>query len=56
MKHLIQNLGLIIFMIAIGLLVFSLTRDMGNNVLLITSGGLILLGLVVHVILNKTFE
>jgi hypothetical protein len=53
MKQLIQNLGLILFFIAIVLLVFGLNQDRDNNTYLIVSGLLMLTGLVVHVIANK---
>jgi hypothetical protein len=55
MKQVIQNLGLFIFIIAIILLVIGLTQGMSSNNILIISGGLILLGLIVHVILGKKF-
>jgi hypothetical protein len=56
MKQLIQNLGLIIFMIAILLLIFSFFQNAADNVLLILSGALIVVGLVVHVIVGKKLE
>ena len=56
MKQLIQNLGLIIFMIAILLLVFSFFQNAADNVLLILSGALIVVGLIVHVIVGKKLE
>ena len=56
MRQLLQNLGLIIFMIAVVLLIFSLFQDLTSNLLMIISGALIILGLFVHVIVNKTFE
>jgi hypothetical protein len=56
MKQLIQNLGLIIFMIAILLLIFNFFQNTRDNILLILSGALIVVGLAVHVIVNKKIE
>ncbi len=53
MKQIIQNLGLLIFIIAIALLVFALFRNTTNNNMLLISGVLILAGLFVHVAVNK---
>jgi len=55
MKQIIQNLGIIIFIIAIALLVYGMFREVTSNSILITSGILILAGLFVHVIVNKRF-
>lgn len=56
MKQLIQNLGLIIFIIAIVMLVYGTYSSMTDNTLLIASGALIILGLIVHVLMNKKLE
>jgi hypothetical protein len=56
MKQLLQNLGLIVFVIAVGILIFDLFQEGTNNTLLIVSGGLLILGLFLHVLLNKKFE
>jgi hypothetical protein len=56
MKQLLQNLGLIIFILAVGLLIYSMFLTLTSNILLIVSGALMILGLLVHVIMNKTFE
>lgn len=55
MKQIIQNLGIIIFVIGIALLVFGMFQQVTNNNILMTSGILILAGLFVHVIVNKKF-
>ncbi len=55
MKQLIQNLGLVIFIIAIAILVYGLLGEQSDNNILLLSGGLIIIGLVIHVILNKKF-
>jgi hypothetical protein len=55
MKQVIQYLGLIIFIIAIIVLVYGITQGMSSNNILVISGGLMLLGLVVHVIMGKKF-
>ncbi len=43
-------------MIAILLLVFSFFQNAADNVLLILSGALIVVGLIVHVIVGKKLE
>jgi hypothetical protein len=53
MKQIIQNLGLTIFILAIILLVISLMQESMNNTLLLISGIMIVVGLFVHVIVNK---
>jgi hypothetical protein len=53
MKQLLQNLGLIIFIIAIVLLIIGLSGQRSDNSILIVSGSLIIMGLVVHVVMNK---
>jgi hypothetical protein len=55
MKQVIQNLGLIIFLIAIITLVIGITQGMSSNSILVISGGLIVLGLVAHVLLGKRY-
>jgi len=53
MKQIIQNLGLLIFIIAIVLLVIGLFKNVTSNTILIISGVLMLAGLFVHVAVNK---
>jgi hypothetical protein len=53
MKQIIQNSGLIIFVIAIVLLIIGLLQDMTSNTILLVSGILIIAGLFLYVILNK---
>ncbi len=57
MKQIIQNIGLIIFLIAIIMLAVALlVQDRAQNTILIVSGTLIVVGLVVHVIVNKILD
>lgn len=57
MKQIIQNIGLIIFLIAILILALALLiQDRANNTLLILSGVLIVAGLAAHVIVNKILD
>ena len=53
MKQIIQNLGLLIFIIAIALLVIGLFQNTTSNTILLVSGVLMLAGLFVHVVANK---
>ncbi len=55
MKQLIKNTGLFIFIIAIALLTYGILQDIKSNDILVISGALIILGLIVHVVLNKKF-
>ena len=55
MKQLIQNTGLLIFIIGIIVLLMGLLTETENNNMLLISGILLIGGLVVHVILNKKF-
>lgn len=55
MKQIIQNLGLIVFLIAVILLITGLLQDSENNTILLISGIMIVGGLIIHVILNKKF-
>ncbi|MFW5700101.1 MAG: hypothetical protein ACOCWM_00290 [Cyclobacteriaceae bacterium] len=56
MKQLIRNLGLILFIIAVALLVYGTNSSMTSNTILIASGAMIILGLIVHVIMNKKMD
>ncbi len=57
MKQIIQNLGLIIFVIAIVILALGIVlQETTSNAVLLVSGALIVVGLFVHVIVNKIFE
>ena len=57
MKQIVQNIGLLLFLIAIILLAVGLLiSDRVSNSILIVSGALMIGGLFVHVIVNKILE
>jgi drug/metabolite transporter (DMT)-like permease len=54
MKAFLKNLGLILILIgAIILIVCSLTGNVNNNVVLLSSALLVVIGIVSYIILNK---
>lgn len=53
MKNLLKYSGLILVFIAVVLLVFEVKSGINNNTFLILSAVLIIIGLALHVILNK---
>lgn len=53
MKDLIKFSGLILVFIAVLILIFEVKSGINNNTLLILSAALIIIGLALHVILNK---
>lgn len=56
MKALLKMVGLVLGIIGVILLAFSEISKMENNGLLILSGGLIIGGLVVYIVLNNLVE
>jgi len=56
MKQLLKYLGLILVFIGVLLIIFEVKTGINDNTYLVTSGVLIVLGLVVHVVLNKKLE
>jgi uncharacterized membrane protein len=54
MKGLLKNLGLILILVGVVvLIVCSFTGDVNNNVILGSSAGLIVIGLVAYIVCNK---
>ncbi|MCK9181116.1 MAG: hypothetical protein PHQ88_08805 [Bacteroides sp.] len=54
MKGLVKNLGLLLILIGvIILIVCAFTGNVNNNTLFMSSGALIVLGLIAYIIINK---
>lgn len=56
MKELLKRSGIIFIVIGIALLAYTELTKMESNQMLIVSGGLIVLGLLLYVILNNVMD
>ncbi len=53
MKTLMAVLGFIFIIIGVGILMYAVISEINNNTILIISGILVVIGVILHVILNK---
>jgi hypothetical protein len=53
MKNLIKFSGLFLVFIAVLILILEVKSGINNNTYLVLSGSLIIVGLILHVVLNK---
>lgn len=56
MKELLKNLGIIILLAGVVVLIFDSTKTHNTNNGLIISGILVVVGFIVHIILNHRIE
>lgn len=56
MKQLLKYLGLVFVFIAVLLLIYEVKTGINDNSFLVISGALVIIGLVVHVVMNKQLE
>lgn len=57
MKGLLKNLGLILILVAVIILIAcAFTGNVNNNTILFSCAGLIVVGLVSYIVLNKHIE
>lgn len=56
MNTLLKSLGIVLLLIGVGILAVPAFTDMRSNAMLAAGLGTIILGFVVHIILNKKVE
>ncbi|MDT8400494.1 MAG: hypothetical protein RQ743_02275 [Bacteroidales bacterium] len=56
MKVLVKRIGLLFVLAGVAMLAYSEFSNLESNSLLIWSGGLVVLGLVLYIILNSVIE
>lgn len=56
MKEFIKSLGMLILLIAVGILIYYFANDLINNTYLAIAGLLLLGGIAVHIIVNRTMD
>ena len=56
MKEFIKSLGMLILLIAVGILIYYFANDLINNTYLAIAGFLLLGGIAVHIIVNRTMD
>ncbi len=55
MQNLLQNLGILVILIAVGFLAYAMFKGTDANTYLAVSGALLIIGLLAHILINKYF-
>lgn len=56
MKVLLKRLGIFVVLAGVGVLAYSEFQKLENNTLLIWSGGLVVVGLLLYILVNSLME
>ena len=56
MRTLMKSLGGVILLVGVGILIVPALKDIHDNVILFGGLIIIIIGFIVHIILNKVFE
>ncbi len=56
MKEFIKSLGMLIILVAVGILIYYFANNLINNTYLAVAGFLLISGIAVHIIVNRAID